>query len=147
LYVGDDAESWAAARAHLSIIKGWTAAQWLAAENGDDDMANLDLTDKPIISSAVFGTLMGEQGSQGTFHNWLMAWRAEDKLRDEAMASIINAMAQAINQGGGSVDTAAIMAQVNQSIEAATDRIVAESRDAVADLGEGGASQVRGPQG
>lgn len=35
LYVGDDAESWKAARAHLSIVRGWSDAQWQASETED----------------------------------------------------------------------------------------------------------------
>lgn len=35
LYVGTDEQSWKAARAILSVVKGETAQQWLAAEEGD----------------------------------------------------------------------------------------------------------------
>lgn len=48
-----------------------------------------------------------------------------------ALRSVIEQLAEAIRTGGGTVDTAAILAGV---------------RDAVADLGEGGAAQVRAPQ-
>lgn len=56
-----------------------------------------------------------------------------------AQTAAIEALAAAINAGGGNVDTAAILARLDALQRALT----AETRDAVADLGEGGAAQVR----
>ncbi len=50
----------------------------------EDDMP-LNTDDKPIIGAGVLEARMGPQGSQGTLHNWLIAWRAEERLRHEAL--------------------------------------------------------------
>jgi hypothetical protein len=63
-----------------------------------------------------------------------------------AMRSVVEALAAAIQAGGGSVDTAAILAGVAVQVGEAVEQITADTRDAVADLGEGGAEQVRGEQ-
>lgn len=52
-----------------------------------------------------------------------------------ALTAAVQALADAIATGGGSVDTAVILAAVERAGQ--------EARDAVADLGEGGATQVR----
>lgn len=59
-----------------------------------------------------------------------------------ALRSVVETLAATIRAGGGTVDTAAILAGVDERLE----RLAAEQRDAVADLGEGGAAQVRGEQ-
>jgi hypothetical protein len=56
-----------------------------------------------------------------------------------AQRAVVDALAEAIRAGGGSVDTAAILAGVDERLAATR----ADLRDAVADLGEGGATQVR----
>jgi hypothetical protein len=48
-------------------------------------------------------------------------------------------LANAINDAGGSLDTAALL----EALDARLDELAREQRDAVADLGEGGAAQVR----
>jgi|SRR5882724_2812698 len=60
-----------------------------------------------------------------------------------ALRSVVDALAAAITKGGGTVDTAAILAGVDERLAALDVRETAELRDAVADLGEGGAAQVR----
>jgi hypothetical protein len=52
---------------------------------------------------------------------------------------VIATLANAVNSAGGSVDTAAVLAGIDVRLAA----LAAEQRDAVADLGEGGAAQVR----
>lgn len=42
LYAGTDDESWKAARAILSVVKGETAEQWLSNEEGDMDQGTFD---------------------------------------------------------------------------------------------------------
>jgi hypothetical protein len=59
-----------------------------------------------------------------------------------ALRSVVTQLAAAVEAGGGSVDTAAILAGVDAAVTAAR----VDLRDAVADLGEGGAVQVRAPQ-
>jgi hypothetical protein len=63
-------------------------------------------------------------------------------VRAEALAAAFTALANAINDAGGSIDTAAILAGVDERLAV----LAAEQRDAVADLGEGGAAQVRADQ-
>lgn len=60
-----------------------------------------------------------------------------------ALRVVVEQLAAAITAGGGTVDTAAILAGVDARLTAVRDQIDAELRDAVADLGEGGAAQVR----
>lgn len=52
LYVGNDAESWKAARAHLSVVRGWSDAQWLASEMKPEDTVSkaevIDALDDPV---------------------------------------------------------------------------------------------------
>lgn len=59
------------------------------------------------------------------------------------LRSVVSGLAKTIQSGGGSVDTAAILAGVDKAVGAAVATMTAETRDAVADLGEGGAAQVR----
>lgn len=56
-----------------------------------------------------------------------------------ALRGVIEQLAAIIQAGGGSVDTAVILTGVDERLAAAR----ADLRDAVADLGEGGAAQVR----
>lgn len=64
-----------------------------------------------------------------------------------ALRSVVDALAAVITKGGGTVDTAAILAGVDARLAALDVRQTAELRDAVADLGEGGAAQVRADAG
>lgn len=57
----------------------------------------------------------------------------------DALIVAFTTLATAITDAGGSVDTAAILAGVDERLAV----LAAEQRDAVADLGEGGAAQVR----
>lgn len=61
----------------------------------------------------------------------------------ELQTAAFNGLADAINGAHGSVDVAAISATLDRALNAAVDKINLETRDAVADLGEGGAGQVR----
>jgi hypothetical protein len=56
-----------------------------------------------------------------------------------ALTAVVEQLAAAITAGGGTVDTAAILAGVDNRLAS----LAAEVRDAVADLGEGGAAAVR----
>ncbi len=56
-----------------------------------------------------------------------------------ALRAVVDQLAAVIVANGGSVDTVAILAGVDERLA----RLAAEQRDAVADLGEGGAAQVR----
>jgi hypothetical protein len=59
-----------------------------------------------------------------------------------ALRAVVEQLTAVLAKGGGSVDTAAILAGVDERLA----KLAAEQRDAVADLGEGGAAQVRGEQ-
>lgn len=69
---------------------------------------------------------------QNPFYLWMSAFRAELA----AMRTLLEGLLKA---GGGDLDVAAVMAQMDEKLEA----LAMETRDAVADLGEGGAAQVR----
>lgn len=60
-----------------------------------------------------------------------------------ALTSVVEQLGSALQAGGGSIDTAAILAGVDERLAALAEQLAAEQRDAVADLGEGGAAQVR----
>jgi hypothetical protein len=63
-----------------------------------------------------------------------------------SLTTVIEQLASALAGAGGSIDTAAILAGVDERLAELAEKLAAEQRDAVADLGEGGAAQVRGPQ-
>lgn len=60
-----------------------------------------------------------------------------------ALRATVEGLAATIRDGGGSVDTVGILAGVDRAVSEAVEAINAETRDAVADLGEGGAALVR----
>lgn len=64
-----------------------------------------------------------------------------------ALTSVVEQLGSALQAGGGSIDTAAILAGVDERLATLAEQLAAEQRDAVADLGEGGAAQVRGESG
>lgn len=61
----------------------------------------------------------------------------------DVLADVIEKLADALNAGGGSIDTAAVLRGVDERLAAHRAAIEADTRDAVADLAEGGAAQVR----
>jgi hypothetical protein len=61
------------------------------------------------------------------------------EARIVAQAAVIDALALAVKAGGGNVETAIIL----EAMDAKLADLAKEQRDAVADLGEGGAQQVR----
>lgn len=74
---------------------------------------------------------------EDAYYARLFAKRADSRIA--ALTAVIEGLSRAIEAGGGSVDTATILAGVDEKLAA----LAAEQRDAVADLGEGGAAQVR----
>jgi hypothetical protein len=72
-----------------------------------DDMA-LDTNDVNAVATAtaakIFGGGMGSQGSQGTFHNYLIAWRTGEEARDAALKALLDT--------NDNVDTSAVIAKV-----------------------------------
>jgi hypothetical protein len=76
----------------------------------------------------------------------LFRTRADASVTRSEVAAVRPALAQALallQAGGGSAEVVRILAGVDERLA----RLGADVRDAVADLGEGGAAQVRGPQG
>jgi hypothetical protein len=76
---------------------------------------------------------------QNPFFLWMNAFRGELT----ALRATVEGLVAIINGSGGDVDTAALYAHMDEALE----KLSMETRDAIADLGEGGAAQVRGPQG
>lgn len=72
---------------------------------------------------------------QNPFFLWMNAFRGEVT----ALRATVDALVAIINQGGGDIDTVALYAHMDQELE----KLAMETRDAIADLGEGGAAQVR----
>lgn len=79
------------------------------------------------------------QGAMKGEPNQLKAQIGKLDARVVALTEIVKTLGQVIEGGGGSVDTAAILAGVDERLA----KLALEQRDAVADLGEGGAAQVR----
>lgn len=69
------------------------------------------------------------------------AWQAAAEARTAAQACLaqVTALTAIVQAASGSLDVAAVLAGVDERLAA----LAAEQRDAVADLGEGGAAQVR----
>lgn len=110
----------------LSTPTGWTK-QFLSMPDG--------VKDGPWLGGTVGAQL---QYIRETTHAsfWL------DQLNSAALValtSVIESLGEVIKGTGGSADTAAILAGVDERLA----KLAAEQRDAVADLGEGGAAQVR----
>jgi hypothetical protein len=72
---------------------------------------------------------------QNPFFLWMTAFRGELT----ALRATVESLVAIINAGGGNVDLAALYAHMDEELE----KLAMETRDAVADLGEGGAAQVR----
>lgn len=109
--------------------------------NGDD----VSWTDKLGPTGSTKGR-WPKSGYEDTAAGWLMraamyAW--DTQARVDALAGVIQALADALKAGGGSVDTAAILAGVDERLAAHRAQVEADTRDAIADLAEGGADAVR----
>jgi hypothetical protein len=85
----------------------------------------------------------GPAGVSGQQRDTAIAWTWAGvtalTAKVEALTQVITTLANTISNGGGDVDTAAILAGVDERLA----KLAEETRDAVADLGEGGAAQVR----
>jgi hypothetical protein len=121
-----------------------------ATSGGVDDM---NLSDSSPWG-AVFTAEPGQDGPWlgGTMGNQLQyvredahfARRLARKTAAEvtALRSVVESLAAVITAGGGSVETAVII----EAMDAKLAELALDQRDAVADLGEGGAAQVRADQ-
>jgi hypothetical protein len=65
----------------------------------------------------------------------LAASRAAEQARDEALAVVVNAMAKVIEAGGGSVDTAGVLAGVDERLAALKADLAAAAAAQAARLG------------
>ena len=81
------------------------------------------------------GVNVGKPGGINQLHVRLVGLEA----KFDALTTAFTALAGAITDAGGDVDVAALMAHIDERLSI----LAAEQRDAVADLGEGGAAQVR----
>lgn len=99
-----------------------------AASTGDDDMASVADTITYEIRPWTAGTLQA-------------TGRIEAQLT--ALLAVVEQLGAAIAKGGGTVDTAAILAGVDERLAHLAEAQTAAVRDAVADGLEGGSAQVR----
>lgn len=81
----------------------------------------------------------GGPGNTSDFRTYFTELRAELT----AQRAVIEQLAAAISAGGGTVDTAAILAGVDVRLAALRTGVEADTRDAIADNDEGGAAAVR----
>ncbi len=133
------AEAWQAARAFVSMVKGDSVADYLTNASGGTDVNVSDNDAKHLIWRAyalTFGlTVVPEGPAKGepvvpnvkllaieSAVGQLVAEATADKARDAAQLAAIQALADALKAGGGSVETAAIVAAVN----AAADKVRAD---------------------
>lgn len=142
---------------HLSIDRRHCADRRLMerivaiALGEDDDMQlsdRVNLVQRPDVKySSTATTVEGVLASTNYYvlqtRNKLLAEMAALRTQLAAVTAALESLAQAVTAGGGSVDVAAIKAHIDVRVA----EVRADLRDAVADLGEGGAAQVRGPQG
>ena len=128
----------------------------IARKQGDDDMQLKDPTGwdrqfMPNPEGVKEGPWLG--GTLGNQLQYIREATAFSLVLDQltsarvvALTTVIERLAGALAGAGGSIDTAAILAGVDERLAELAEKLAAEQRDAVADLGEGGAAQVRGPR-
>lgn len=124
----------------------------LAFEQGDDDVSDAyDLLVTGLRPGAPSQTHTPEPGRYDSIPNSAVLdkiWRASIDARIAAdgviaLKSVVEQLADIIRQGGGTVDTVGILRGVDERLAAQRSAIEADTRDAVADLAEGGAGAVR----
>lgn len=108
-------------------------------EAGGDDMS----AQAEAYIEAMFQGLPAAGGATNVFHQWqtradafqteVKRQLAENAARDKATQAAIGALTDVINTGGGSVDTAPILARID-AVTAAESAAVRELQDQVADL-------------
>ena len=134
-------------------VSGWAAddenaAGWPAVE-GEDEMTYTDAQMRAFAWQYIGGGIPAGMSALGVFNKTYEQTRdtlaATVAVRAElaAVRTVLDTLAATIKAGGGSVDTLAISTKIDQAVNAAVAAIRAETRDAVADLGEGGSAQVR----
>lgn len=110
-----------------------------AAVGGYDETMNSHRRLAAIYEMAPTNTLYTDgSGTKdpATFQNPFYLWMTDFRAEMTAMRTLLESVLQA---GGGDIDTAAFFTKLDEKLEA----LAMETRDAVADLGEGGAAQVR----
>jgi hypothetical protein len=122
-----------------NALYAWVRANLATPAAGEDD----DMDMHTLVTAAVFPL---EAPKQSLGSTWLATFQdvrklvaesAADKARDEATLAAVNALAEAIRAGGGSVDSAAIVSAVNgvgDRVLAKIEAEVNELRDENADL-------------
>jgi N-acetyl-anhydromuramyl-L-alanine amidase AmpD len=73
------------------------------------------------------------------FQNPSFLWMTEFRAEVAALRATVEGLVQMVNAAGGDLDSAALFAHMDAELE----KLAMETRDAIADLGEGGAAQVR----
>jgi hypothetical protein len=141
---------------HVSVLATAAADSTTPWQIGADIMAFLDDPDARKLAWRVDALTYGvDTVRDGTGEAmWLvqqmkavLAELVGLRAQGAALTTVVEQLAAAINAGGGSVDTAAILAGVDHRLGALRSALTEETRDAVADLGEGGAAQVRAATG
>lgn len=112
-----------------------------------DNMADLTKENLYDIGTAVANRPINGGGTMA-YAAWNATLSNTTRIVTElvALRTVVESLAETIRAGGGNVETAAILAGVDERVAAAEARLAADARDAVADLGEGGSAQVRGAQ-
>ena len=126
----------------FNAFKG-SAAEWAALITGGTNMP-LTTQDLAAVTNVVWHSDMdsGPRSiSAGTALLATMDRVARLEVKLDAVLTALGAIGS-----GTSTDVAAVLAGVDASLAALRIELDAEVRDAVADLGEGGAAQVRAPQ-
>lgn len=114
------------------------AAEWAALIAGG--IMAITQADAQLVASTTLGTKLGSSGPtvgialQDTY-------RAVGRL--ELAVTALSAAVAALAAGQGNTDVTAILAGVQAEVDALRSAVGTDTRDAVADLGEGGAAQVR----
>lgn len=134
--LADDTRPWrmpgAAMEDDMSLSEqvGWTQ-QFLPTPKG--------VKDGPWLGGTLGNQL--QHIRETTYSSYIL-----DQLNAAAIASltsVIEQFAAIITAGEGSIPVAQVLAGVDERLAELAEKLAAEQRDAVADLGEGGAAQVR----
>jgi hypothetical protein len=133
---------------HLSIRTDWISksiGDFDPFSTGVDDVSGEDVWNTKIGSPALGGRwATGQPASE--YLKYTVSTAAEVTAMHaelSALRGVIDQLAAIIQAGGGSVDTVGIFAGLDERLAAFRAQVEADTRDAVADLAEGGATAVR----
>lgn len=134
--------AWLAAYAIVSMFRGETKQQYIESE-GDEMNWNDEITG--VFPNGVMYKYPVKDVMAGGNYYANLAAREAAAVRAEiaALTKVVQSLVDIIKTGGGDVNVPALLEGMKKTLEEHRMSVRADTRDAVADLGEGGAEQVR----